>query len=68
MLFFIQSDYQQMEKNAFELYRVGQEYGDIISIICGLRYAGCAAIFQGQPQRARQLLLEVFVFVSRNRR
>jgi len=57
-LFFIQSDYQQMEKNAFELYRVGQEYSDIISIICGLRYAGSAVIFQGQPQRARQLLLE----------
>jgi tetratricopeptide (TPR) repeat protein len=57
-LFFIQSDYQQMEKNAFELYKVGQEYSDIVSMIWGLRCAGSAVIFQGQPQRARQLLLE----------
>ena len=55
---FFQSEFQQMEKYALGLYEGGREYRDMIAWLCGLRYTGIAALFQGQPQRARQLFLE----------
>ena len=55
---FFQYDYQQMEKYALELYRIGLEYRNIAYHNCGLRYTGVAALFQGQTQRARQLFQE----------
>jgi predicted ATPase/DNA-binding SARP family transcriptional activator len=58
ILSFIQSDYPQMEKHTLEFYKVGQEYNDIICLICGLRYLGVAVLFQAQPERARKLLIE----------
>jgi hypothetical protein len=58
VILFFQSDYRQMEKCALELYEFGRETRHMIYTICGLRYTGIAVLFQGQAQRARQLLLE----------